>query len=348
MMDTSDLLNLPVYIEDITHNRLAMDTSSGFTRVTTVVRCEGTGHTGSGEDVIYDADEHEYLPEWHPELPLPFAGTVQSFSQLLDNVSLFPSSPDRAEYQNYRRWAFESAALDLALRQADTNLASGLDKTFNPVTFVVSTSLGEPPSTDRILSLLEQYPSLEFKLDPTPDWSDELIEQIAGMEVVRILDCKAAYHGTDFGYEPDADLYRRLLESFPTAIIEDPGLDEETLPLFEGHEHRIAWDAPMTSLESVRDRPLNAGWLNIKPSRFGRISTVLDVIEYCYENDITMYGGGQFELGVGRSQIQTLASVFYPDGPNDVAPRGFNQPTVIDGLETSPLVPPLSQVGFGY
>ena len=39
-----------------------------------------------------------------------------------------------------------------------------------------------------------------------------------------------------------------------------------------------------------------------------------------------MYGGGQFELGPGRGQIQLLASIFHPDTPNDVAPGGYNVP----------------------
>ena len=52
-----------------------------------------------------------------------------------------------------------------------------------------------------------------------------------------------------------------------------------------------------------------------------------------------MYGGGQFELGPGRGQIQYLASLFHPDGPNDVAPKGYNAPEPASGLETSPLPP---------
>ena len=43
-----------------------------------------------------------------------------------------------------------------------------------------------------------------------------------------------------------------------------------------------------------------------------------------------MYGGGQFELGPGRGQIQYLASVFHPDGPNDVAPTGFKKFASVD------------------
>jgi hypothetical protein len=53
-----------------------------------------------------------------------------------------------------------------------------------------------------------------------------------------------------------------------------------------------------------------------------------------------MYGGGQFELGPGRTQIQKLASVFYADGPNDVAPREYNEGPARPGLARSPLPAP--------
>jgi hypothetical protein len=46
--------------------------------------------------------------------------------------------------------------------------------------------------------------------------------------------------------------------------------------------------------------------------------------DYCEAHDIGAYGGGQFELGVGRDQIQLLAALFHPATPNDVAPGGFN------------------------
>jgi len=57
-----------------------------------------------------------------------------------------------------------------------------------------------------------------------------------------------------------------------------------------------------------------------------------------------MYGGGQFELGVGRRHIQVLASLLYPEGPNDVAPGEYNTGTPRPGPH-SPLPPP-EQVGF--
>jgi hypothetical protein len=50
-----------------------------------------------------------------------------------------------------------------------------------------------------------------------------------------------------------------------------------------------------------------------------------------------MYGGGQFELGPGRGHIQTLASLFYADAPNDVAPSEYNEGMARAGLPQSPL-----------
>lgn len=51
-----------------------------------------------------------------------------------------------------------------------------------------------------------------------------------------------------------------------------------------------------------------------------------------------MYGGGQTELSVGREHIHAFASLFYPDAPNDIAPRGFNDPKPRAGCPESPLV----------
>jgi len=113
----------------------------------------------------------------------------------------------------------------------------------------------------------------------------------------------------------------------------------------QGQEARLSFDAPIHSVADVRALPVEPGWLNIKPSRFGTIERLLECIEHCAANGIQMYGGGQFELGVGRRHIQVLASVFYPEGPNDVAPREYNLGEPRAGLPQSPLPPP-EEVGF--
>ena len=59
-----------------------------------------------------------------------------------------------------------------------------------------------------------------------------------------------------------------------------------------------------------------------------------------------MYGGGMGENGVGRGQIQLLASIFHPDGPNDVAPSGYNPEEPAADLPSSPLPPQPAATGF--
>lgn len=100
-------------------------------------------------------------------------------------------------YRHYRRWGLESAAHDLALKQAGETFASALGREYDPVRFVVSTRLGDPPTGERIERLLGADPDLSFKLDPTPDWSAELISRLVETESVLTLDLKGHYEDTD-------------------------------------------------------------------------------------------------------------------------------------------------------
>ena len=88
--------------------------------------------------------------------------------------------------------------------------------------------------------------------------------------------------------------------------------------------------------------------LNIKPSRFGSASALLHCVERAQAAGMDLYGGGQFELGIGRDQIQALASLLYPDGPNYVAPREYHGEAHA-GVPGSPLKPLAEQgPGFGF
>jgi hypothetical protein len=319
---------LPLEIEAVELSLRERETSSDFTRATTTVALHGAGETGRGEDVTYETDLHHDLAD--AGLPdLTGSYSLAEFSETIDERALFPTAPEREDFYHYRRWGVESAALDLALRQADTDLASVLDRSYDPVRFVVSTRLGEPPTFDRIEALLAVHGDLEFKLDPTPDWDDDLI--------ATVVDQPA-----------DPDLYRRLVDAFPEAVLEDPALTDETEAALAGHEERVSWDLPIRGIDSLDSLPFEPDWLNIKPSRFGSVESLLDTIEYCLERDIDLYGGGQFELGVGRQHIQALASLFYADGPNDVAPAGYNDPDLGDDLPASPLAPPETPAGLRW
>jgi hypothetical protein len=342
------LADLPLVIESHELERLERPVSSEFTRVTTIVRLRGAGEEGLGEDVTYSADDHERFAGPGAELPLSGEWTVDSFARHLDTLELFPEPPGMEAFREYRRWAFESAALDLALRQAGDSLAAAVGREPRPVRFVISMRLGEPSTLEPVKRILALYPESMFKLDAVADWTPELVTELAGLGVVDSVDLKGAYQGTVVDNPPNPELYRLVAEGFPEAWIEDPALTDETERVLRPHRDRITWDAPIHSVGDIESLPFPPRTINIKPSRFGSLRRLGDAYDYCHERGIAIYGGGQFELGVGRGQIQYLASLFHPDAPNDIAPAGYNFPPPQPGLPTSPLEPAASPTGFRW
>ena len=348
------IADLPLEVEGHRLEGLSFERSDGgFERLTTVVRLFGAGEEGVGEDVAYGTEDQLAFRERGDALDLAGEFTIESFSRLLEGLELFPVEPSWDVYLSYRRWAFESAALDLALCQAGESLHGVLGIEPRPLDFVVSMRLesdqdGEPPTIKPFAERLEAHPGLRFKLDPANDWTDELIERLASTGAVDSLDLKGHYSGTPVDIETDPALYRRLIEAFPDAWLEDPDVDEETRPILEHVSDRITWDAPIHSVADIEAAPWKPRMVNIKPSRFGTLESLFSAYSYCEGEGIGAYGGGQWELGPGRGQIQYLASLFHPDTPNDTAPSGYNTDPLNPDLPESPLPPAPSPIGFRW
>ncbi|MGZ4177229.1 MAG: hypothetical protein ACXVR1_04395 [Solirubrobacteraceae bacterium] len=344
------LADLPLEIESYELQGLRAQVSSGFERLSTVVHLHGGGAEGVGEDVVYDAEDQVALQEAGPVLPLSGRYALGEFCELVDGLDLFPVEPQRGEVSRlYRRWTFHSAALDLALRQAGRPLYDVLGREAQPLTFVVSLRLGEPPTLAPIESRLANYPGLRFKLDATTSWTPELIASLAASGAVDSIDFKALYRGTVVDQEPDPVLYARVVEAFPDAWLEDPDVvtDGTAAALADAHD-RITWDAPIHSIADIEALPFAPRMVNLKPSRIGGLRKLCDTYDYCAEHGIGAYGGGQFELGPGRGQAQYLASLFHPGTPNDLAPTGYNQDDPPPALPSSPLPVAAHDVGFRW
>jgi hypothetical protein len=307
--------HLPLKIEGYRLEPLEREVARGFTLKRTVVVLSGEGEEGRGEEVDYDPRTQEQFQADEGKLPFPGEHTLDSFSLL------------QAGQSEYRRWGFESAALDLALRQAGMSLGEAVGREPQPLRFVVSTRTANVPGW------LELYPKLHFKLDPDRDWTEAVIATLRNVETV---DFKGIYRYA-FGNPPDAELYARVAAAFPDAWIEDPALTPETTRALEPHRDRITWDAAIHEWSDVEALPFRPRCLNCKPSRFGSVKRLFDFYDACEREGIALYGGGQFELGPGRDQIQLLAALFHADAPNDVAPGGFNAAAPVAGLPEPPL-----------
>jgi len=293
-----------------------------MTRRTTVVHLFGGGQEGVGEDVTYEEAHHEGV-----ELPeLTGEHTIDSFSALV------------AAEPGYRVWGLESAALDLALRQAGLSLAAAVGRGPQPVRFVVSQSA--------VKELRELYPEIRFKLDASDKWTDDVVAELAATGAVDVVDLKGLYDGDWVDATPSAELYGRVAAAFPDAWLEDPRPTDETRPVLESHRDRVTWDFPIHSVADVDALEWEPRCLNSKPSRFGSVRNLFDFYDACAARGIAVYGGGQFELGPGRGQIQHLASLFHADAPNDVAPKEYNEGQPRPGLPQSPLPPASSEAGF--
>jgi len=342
------LAKIPLTISRYELNPHILTVVGGMERHTTVVRLHGSGFVGEGEDVTYETSDQLNFQKAGAYLDFSQITNLGEFCEMLVALDLFPEGrpPKQEAFRNYRRWAFESAALDLALKQAGMSLAQALDRKPQPVHFVVSQRLGDPSSIDLLQARLDQYPDLHFKIDLANDWTDSLIQQLVATDAINTIDFKSFYKGTPVDIQTDPTLYQKVLNAFPSAWIEDPDVNDETQKILEPHADLITWDAPLHTAKDILNMPFRPKMINVKPSRFGSLQELSKVYELCEKEGIGMYGGGQFELNVGREQIQYLASLFHPDTPNDVAPIDYHQDQLHEGLSSTMLLPRAERNGF--
>jgi hypothetical protein len=337
---------LPLRVEAYEFERRSATMAYGFQRVTSLVRLQGNGAEGLGEDVSPYEGEDDTLHVTKPDLPLTGEWTLESFCDQVAQLELWPVPPHWDTAVRWRRWSFESAALDLALNQAGLPLHEAVGREPRPVRFVNSLGLGDPPTFEPIARRLEVHPGLRFKLDVTPAWSPELMAEVAATGAVEIVDFKGHY-GLETGELPELlAMYERAIETFPDALLEDAHDLPEVTALLESESGRISYDSPIHDAADLDSTPLPLTAVNIKPCRVGDLRSLFDVYAAVEERGLVVYGGGMGELDVGRGQIQLLASLFHPGGPNDTAPGGYNFATPAADLPSSPLPADPAPTGF--
>lgn len=330
--------DLPIAIESSCFDALL---PSGPTAVedfsTTQLRLRGRGEEGVGEQIGMAADQESLRASDYP-LTGEWS-TLADFLAHVGTIDMWPAPPEYELQRNWRRWTFESAALDLALRQAGASLPEVLGRTPQPVTFVTSFGLGDPPDIDKVADRHALHPTVGFKLDVAPSWTQEIMDRVAGVEGVATIDFKGQY---GLEVEDEAALlamYERAVATFAQVVFEDPHDRPAVHELLRPIADRVSYDAPITSVESIGASAIAVGIVNVKPCRVGRLEELSRLYAHCESAGIRMYNGGMGELGVGRGQAQLLASLFHPDAPNDIAPSSYNLEAPPADLPPSPLDP---------
>jgi hypothetical protein len=342
------IAGLPLVIEACEYERLHAVLTYDFQRITTHVRLVGAGAEGLGEDVSIYREDGTALHETRPSLPLAGEWTLASFCDHLATLELWPAPPEWDMALRLRNWAFESAALDLALRQARRPLHDVLGLEPRPVRFVNSLGLGKEPSIEPLRRRLARSPGVRFKLDAEATWTPALVDDVAATGAVDTIDFKGQYGSEVDDPEALGALYDRVLAAFPDAYLEDPHDLPGIAQRFTDHLERVSYDAPIRGAEDIGATPLAARVVNVKPSRIGSLRPLFEVYARCTREGRPMYGGGMGELGVGRGQIELLAALFHADAPNDVAPSAYNEDDPPGGLPASPLAPRPEATGFRW
>ena len=149
------IAELPVVIDGYALESLSRRVSSGFRRFTTVFGLAGAGHEGLGEDVTYEAAEHRQAATGRSGAAARGRLDGRELLPAARPAGHLPGAAARAAEvsRTYRRWALESAALDLALRQAGQPLHA---------------VLGRTPSAGAIRGLAEPRPGSELRAVAEP------------------------------------------------------------------------------------------------------------------------------------------------------------------------------------
>jgi L-alanine-DL-glutamate epimerase-like enolase superfamily enzyme len=282
------LAALPVVVEDVEYRAGAVRVPSypGGVRPTSEVRLGA----GRGECVAWTAEAHAAFRGRMNGVPRGRWARLGDWAAAMRERFADP----------YERAALEAAVIDLALREAGTNLFALSGVAPRPVRYVVSYGCLRAP-------MAQAEPGVELKLDVDPAWAEATW---ASLRRVAVLDFKAGGTAAD---------HERAHRAVPGAWIEDPA-PSEAWSWSPALRAQLSLDAPVTSARALDTQTPRPAAVNLKPARMGGVLEALACATRCAAEGIAVYIGGMFEVGVGRAQLRSLAALLCPDGPNDIAP----------------------------
>jgi L-alanine-DL-glutamate epimerase-like enolase superfamily enzyme len=319
------LIELPLSVEKahVALDAIELPSYPDEPRPSSTIALAGGQQTGTGENVAWSRDDHHNFQRQIDTGDYTHRGSLGSFLRAIGAIV-----PDA-----YQRAAIESAAVDLALRQARTNLEELAASDFSDTRYVRSFAASPDPLPE-LVAHREQNPEIEIKLDVHPAWEEETLERLANLRNISVL---------DFKHQGTPATQTAVAEALPAPWLEDPGqLGERPSGILA---RRFSLDAALTS-GNPEDmlRRMNPAAVNLKVPRMGGVLALLRAAAFCEVEKRPFYFGGMFEVSVGRAQARELASLLAPGGPNDLAPI----PREANHEFPPSLRPPHGGIGFGH
>jgi L-alanine-DL-glutamate epimerase-like enolase superfamily enzyme len=311
---------LPVHISSVRvrTGAVALEDYPGGPRPTSLIGLAGDGQVGFGENVAFDAAEHDRFA----------AAAERALGAALGQPGLHVGEvlASLTGCSGYERAAVEAALVDLAMRQRGKTLAELTGISHGPLRFVESFAARRDPAA-HVQRLRARGHNAALKIDVDPTWDGPTRQALARQPGIAILDFKG---------RGDTALARAWAELLPTAILEDPPAGVAALG-----GARVTRDAPLVNAGTVADTLRRCEGVNLKAPRMGGPLEVLRGLDLAWRIGGTRYLGGMFEVSVGRMQARQLAALYACDGPNDLALIGRSV------AESSPATVRLDTVGFG-
>jgi L-alanine-DL-glutamate epimerase-like enolase superfamily enzyme len=319
------LIELPLNVEKahVALDAIELPSYPDEPRPSSTIALAGRQQTGIGENVAWTRNDHRNFQRQINAEDYTHHGSLGSFLRALGSIL-----PDA-----YQRAAIESAAVDLALRQARTNLEELAESDFSDTRYVRSFAASHDPLPE-LAAHREQNPGIGIKVDVHPAWEEETLERLASLGNISVL---------DFKHQGTRATQTAVAEALPTPWLEDPGqLGERPSGILA---RRFSLDAALTS-GNPKDmlQRMNPAAVNLKVPRMGGVLALLEAAAFCEAGEKPFYLGGMFEVSVGRAQARELASLLAPHGPNDLAPI----PRETNHEFPSSLRPPHGGIGFGH
>lgn len=255
---------------------------------------------------------------------------------------------------NLAKAAVENAIWDLKVQQEGKSLKTLIGGVYDEVR--VGVSLGMESKTSDLLKKIEKYLSqgyhrTKIKIKPGKDF--DVIKEVRKQfpDITLTVDANSAYTLNDI------ELFKSM-DQFNLEYIEQPLGENDIIDhakLQREIKTPICLDESINSLEDTR-KAIEMGSckiINIKSSRCGGIYESIKIHDLCMKHNIPVWCGGMTELGIGRVQNISMASLPNFTLAHDIAAsnRYFDEDITIPTVnitENCTIIVPDEKNGINY